>query len=181
MTLRPVFLDTEFITTCHGPDGLISLALTDHQGTDFYAVNSDMNIAALHNNPWLLKHVWPQLPLTPGGDLDLDHPDVRPLADIATGAARYFSTHHRQAHLHAWYAAQDVVRLHQLWDNDWARMPEDVPRWATDIQSLIAMAGDLVLLPTQDTPEHHALNDARYNRDLYDYTARELRTRGIHL
>ncbi|MFJ2780215.1 hypothetical protein [Kitasatospora sp. NPDC087315] len=180
MNLRNIFLDTEFVTTLPGPEGLLSIALTDEHGHDYYAVNADADFTTARTNPWLTANVLPHLPLTPDGDLDHTHPDVKPRTQIARETALYLRHDNGDAHLHAWYAAQDVVRLHQLWDNDWDYMPAYVPRWATDIQTLIHLAGNPPLLPAQTTPEHHALNDARYNRELHTFAVHELR-HGIRL
>jgi hypothetical protein len=164
---RRVYLDTEFITTDPTTSGLISIGLTDDQGRDYYAINGNINDAEVRFHPWLSKNVWPYLPHTPIGGLDHFHPDVKPLAQIRADLTRYFGDH-PPAHLYAWYGSQDMSRLHSLWDNDWSAMPEDVPRWFHELQSLAWLAGD-PQLPVQDGGEHHALADAKYNRQLHEF------------
>jgi hypothetical protein len=167
VTIRNVYLDTEFITTDPTTSGLISIGLTDNHGRDYYAINGDINDPDVRFHPWLSKNVWPYLPHTPIGGLDHFHPDVKSTAQIRADITRYFGDH-LPAHLYAWYGGQDISRLHSLWDNDWAAMPEDIPRWFHELQSLAWLAGD-PQLPQQDGSEHHALADAKYNRQLHEF------------
>lgn len=164
---RYVYLDTEFIPSNPAISGLISTGLTDNQGRDYYAVNSDMNEPAVAAHPWLGKHVWPYLPKTADGFLDRAHPDVKSAAQIREDITRYFADH-APAQLYAWYGGQDICRLHSLWDNDWSHMPEDIPRWFHELQSLAWQAGD-PQLPQQDGGEHHALDDAKHNRCIHEF------------
>ncbi|MEV7770514.1 hypothetical protein [Kitasatospora sp. NPDC086791] len=165
--IRNVYLDTEFIPTDPTTGGLISIALTDNHGRDYYAINANINLPDVAFHPWLGKHVWPHLPKNNASFLDHFHPDVKPLAQIRDDITRYFGDH-EPAHLHAWYGAQDLCRLHSLWGNDWSRMPEDIPRWFHELQSLAWQAGD-PKLPQQDGGEHHALADAKYNRRIHEF------------
>ena len=165
--IRNVYLDCEFIPSDPTIDGLISIGLTDDQGRDYYAVNNAFNPAEVRFHPWLGKNVWPYLPHDPIGGLDAFHADVKSPKQIRLDLTRYFGDH-APAHLYAWYGGQDICRLHSLWDNDWARMPEDIPRWFHELQSLAWQAGD-PQLPQQDGGEHHALADAKYNRRLHEF------------
>jgi hypothetical protein len=175
---RFVYLDCEFLPADPATSGLVSIGLTDHQGVDYYAVNAEMDKAALHAIPWMVENVWPHLPLyreRTGDDgwlseLDYDNPDVQSIADIRAGVASYFAdTDAAETRLFAWYGGQDICRLHSLWDNDWSVMPNQIPRWFTELEALIADVShpDRLALPVQDDGEHHALADARYNRTLH--------------
>lgn len=168
---RHVYLDCEFIPADSTVGGLISIGLTDDQGRDYYAVSSGFNWAEVRHHPWLGKHVWPHLPLNEAGYLDPFHPDVKPLKRICDDIAHYFSSHFADGaptHLYAWYGGQDIGRLHSLWGNDWSRMPEDIPRWFHELESLRWQAGN-PQLPEQDGGEHHALADARHNRRIHEF------------
>lgn len=171
MTIRNVYLDCEFIPSDPTIGGLISIGLTDDQGRDYYAVNSYLDARTVSSHPWLSKHVWPYLPNCAADGLptwlDIRHPDVKTPKQIRADLVRYFGDH-GPAHLHCWYGGQDICRLHSLWDNDWSSMPEDIPRWFHEIQSLAYQAGD-PQLPQQDGGEHHALADAKYNRQLHEF------------
>ncbi|WP_327066814.1 hypothetical protein [Kitasatospora sp. NBC_01302] len=172
MTIRNVYLDCEFIPSDPSIAGLISIGLTDGQGRDYYAVNSYLDASTVTSHPWLSRNVWPYLPNCAAdfglpGWLDIRHPDVKTPKQIKADLTRYFGDH-GPAHLYAWYGGQDINRLHSLWDNDWSAMPEDIPRWFHEIQSLAYLAGD-PQLPQQDGGEHHALADAKYNRQLHQF------------
>jgi hypothetical protein len=176
MTTRFVYLDCEFLPADPTTQGLVSIGLTDNQGVDYYAVNADMDVEALLAVPWMVDNVWPYLPRIvfgydePGNVLNTDDPAVQSIADIRAGVARYFAdTDATETRLFAWYGGQDICRLHSLWDNDWSVMPDQIPRWFTELEALIADSShsDRPELPAQDGGEHHALADARYNRQLH--------------
>jgi hypothetical protein len=178
MTIRFVYLDCEFLPADPTTPGLVSIGLTDHEGVDYYAVNADMDTEAVLSVPWMVNNVWPYLPRTmpgvPGhrGLLDFGDPVVRPQQDIRRDITTYFNqTDASETRLFAYYGGQDICRLHSLWDNDWSVMPEQIPRWFTELETLIVEAGRPPL-PTQKDGEHHALADARHNRELHDYVLR---------
>lgn len=56
------FYDTEFLE-----DGktieLISIGIVAEDGREYYAVNDDAPWDRIYNDEWLMKHVWPQLPV----------------------------------------------------------------------------------------------------------------------
>lgn len=177
MSVRNVYLDCEFLPADPTTRGLVSIGLTDHEGIDYYAVNSEMDIAALLAVPWMVDNVWPYLPRIvfgydePGRILNHDDPAVQSIGAIRAGVARYFAdTEATETRLFAWYGGQDICRLHSLWDNDWSVMPDQIPQWFTELQSLIVDASQAGRpeLPVQDGGEHHALADARYNRQLHE-------------
>lgn len=177
MTIRNVYLDCEFLPADPSTRGLVSIGLTDDQGVDYYAVNADMDTQELLAISWMVENVWPYLPRIvfgydePGRILNHDDPAVQPVQDIRAGVARYFAdTDAEETRLYAWYGAQDMCRLHSLWDNDWAVMPDQIPRWFTELEALSVDAGRPEL-PKQDTGEHHALADARHNRTLHQFLA----------
>jgi hypothetical protein len=181
MTTRFVYLDCEFLPADPTTRGLVSIGLTDDQGVDYYAVNADMDTTAVLAVPWMVNNVWPYLPRTmpgvPGhrGLLDYDDQAVRPLETIRRDIAAYFArTDAAETRLYAYYGGQDICRLHSLWDNDWQVMPEAIPRWFTELEALIVEAGRPPL-PTQKDGEHHALADARYNRQLHEFVSRKKR------
>jgi hypothetical protein len=165
-TVRHVYLDTEFLRNDLTPRGLVSIALTDDDNNDYYAVNYAMDDKSVHDDPWMRNNVWPYLPHTEGGHFDYEHPDVHRWQEIRDQIAAYFTdTTAETTYLYANHGAQDVVRLHGLWDHDWSVMPDAIPRWFTDIKGLIAAAGlPDGTIPKQEAGAHHPLEDARYNR-----------------
>ncbi|MEU3704795.1 hypothetical protein AB0E82_21205 [Streptomyces anulatus] len=176
---RTTFLDCEFDPRNMAPSGLLSLGATDDDGTDYYAVNADADFGAVLDHDFIVEHVLPHMPVTVlrdrtgtpvAIDFDPSHPHyehVKPAKQIAADLDSYFEAP-AAPRLVAYYGAQDACRLHSLWDNDWSRMPVHIPRYFTDIQ---VMADDLGVkeLPEQESTAHHALADARYNRDAYRF------------
>ncbi|MDX3283066.1 3'-5' exonuclease family protein [Streptomyces scabiei] len=174
MSIRNVYLDCEFLPADLDISGLVSIGLTDDQGADYYAVHADMDQAALHAIPWMVENVWPHLPLDqePGADgLDYDDPAMQSIRDMRAGVAQYFAdTDATETRLWAWYGAQDMCRLHSLWDNDWSVMPDQVPRWFNELETLRWQAGGPEM-PEQPGGLHNALADARHNRAMHQFLA----------
>lgn len=105
---------------------------------------------------------------------DTSHPHyqyVRPAQEIAADLERYFQAP-AAPELIAYYGAQDICRLHSLWNNDWAVMPTCIPRYFTDLQVLADQLG-ISQLPCQQSTAHHALDDAHYNRETHEYLLRQ--------
>lgn len=169
MSIRHVYLDCEFLPDNMATDGLVSLALTDDTGRDYYAVNYDMDADAVRAVPWMMANVWPYLPLSVDGGLLYGHPDVRRIEVIRDEVADYFADTDAEAtYLYAYYGGQDICRLHSLWDNNWAVMPRQVPTWFFDLKALAVQAGSPEL-PVMAGGEHHALADARHNRTVHEF------------
>ncbi|MGG7574185.1 hypothetical protein [Streptomyces sirii] len=163
---RRTYLDCEFLPGLTTTGGFVSAGLTDDERRDWYAVNAEMDFAAVMANEFLREHVVPFLPLTPSGALDLDHDDVKPLAQIRDEVTAYFGTGTNPV-LYAYYGASDLMRLHSLWNHDWQVMPAPIPRWHDDLKALAVRAGNPEM-PPQETGVHHALEDARYNRVMHE-------------
>src|SRR5690606_39690523 len=72
--------------------------------------------------------------------------------------------------LYAWCGAQDMVRLHGLWNHDWSIMPRVVPHSFTDIEELLFRYGiNEDDLPEQnESTKHHALWDAHHDLEIVD-------------
>ncbi|MFF9192708.1 3'-5' exonuclease family protein [Streptomyces rochei] len=165
---RRIYLDLEFLPKFPSLPGTVSIGLHDDVGRDYYAVNADMDVAVVRDNPFLREHVWPYLPLTADGELDLSHPSVKSEHQIRRDLEAYFDADPRPDKiLYANHGAQDVLRLHAFWGHDWNRMPDVIPTWAEDLKALRVRAGDPEM-PKQESTEHHALEDARYNRAMHE-------------
>ena len=170
--IRHVYLDTEFLRADLTIRGLVSLALTDDDGCDYYAINYAMDDKSVHDDDWMRENVWPYLPHTDGGHFDYDHADVYPWQTIRDQIATYFAnTTADTTYLYARNGAQDVVRLHGLWDHNWGVMPVQIPRWFIDIHHLIEQAGNPAGIPEMESGAHHPLEDARHNRTVRQFLA----------
>ncbi|MFI0929684.1 hypothetical protein ACH4TP_38035 [Streptomyces sp. NPDC021012] len=139
MTVRRVYLDTEFLPADPTNRGLVSIGLTDDRGRSYYAVNRDMDTDAVLAVPWMVNNVWRFLPRMNHprrghpSVLDLAHQDVKPLETIRGDVTRYFAdTDASEARLYAYDAGN--------------------PR-----------------LPEQPAGAHHALADAEHNRRIHEH------------
>lgn len=158
---RMTYMDTEFIPEVFGTSGLISIGIVDNKGHEYYVVNREMHWDMVRDHPWLGKYVWPYLPRTADNELDFEHPDVKGLEEIKKDLVQFFGM--RQCELTTWYGSSDMFRMHSLWGGDWTHMPEDIPQWSHELQSLVLKRGN-PQLPSRDDTEHHALDDAKYTR-----------------
>ncbi|MBD3004870.1 3'-5' exoribonuclease [Streptomyces sp. 5-10] len=177
-------LDTEFLPNNLTPSGLISIGITTRHAS-YYAVNADMNAFQVCQREWMVENVWKHLPNHGVGYLDYDHEDVKDYGTIREEVDAFFRgmaiepdrdiTDYTTMLVN--HGAQDVVRLHTLWDNDWKVMPAHIPTYADDVarikRDLRRSEGGCELamsLPVQD-PEtlHHALYDAEHELAVCEY------------
>lgn len=168
--MTKVFYDTEFVE--QGPEHpihFVSIGMVAEDGRELYAVNADMDQHLVRTHPFVGEHVWPHLPLVDpkpgvrGGShkrLDLDHPDVRPRAQIARLVSAFLAEV-PDVQLWAWYSSYDHVVLAQLFGS-MVDLPDHIPMWTGDLKQEAARLGN-PQLPEQPSGEHHALADARHN------------------
>lgn len=182
MPNRSVYLDTEFDPRNPTLSGLLSIGLTDDlsPATDYYAINTDVDLDALAGHAFIVEHVLPFLPVavvrqedgSPAGIHWLkDHPDflayAKPAAQIAEEVAAYFPGD-EQPELWANWGKNDLAYLHRLFDNDWSAMPAGLPCLFFDLEVRRRQLG-APKPPVQLDDEHHALADARFNRDFHTH------------
>lgn len=55
--IRHVYLDTEFLRADLTKHGLVSLALTDDDGNDYYAINNAMDDTVVRADDWMNENV----------------------------------------------------------------------------------------------------------------------------
>ncbi|MCM2394371.1 3'-5' exoribonuclease [Streptomyces albipurpureus] len=169
-----IFYDTEFLDDGRTID-LISIGMVAEDGRELYAVSCEFDQAAVCRHDWLMANVWPSLPIikNPHGKrgvdhLDLDHPDVRPRAQIARMVQEFiYATPNPD--LWAYYSAYDHVAYAQLF-GPMSQLPAGLPMQTDD---LVTEAKRLGLspndLPTQTEGHHNAIEDARHNRVMAQY------------
>jgi hypothetical protein len=169
------FYDTEFLEDGRTID-LISIGIVGEDGSEYYAVNRRAPWGRIRKNPWLMENVWPHLPRYQGdarmfyGDkLDYHSGLFRTPIQIRDGVEMFLlgpkDSPVRDVELWAWYSAYDHVALAQLWGR-MGQIPRGVPWWTNDLQQL-AGGRDLEQLVPRSGGEHHALADARWNRQAY--------------
>lgn len=173
-----VYYDTEFREDGRTID-LLSIGLVREDGPEYYAVVSDADWDAVHNDKWLLQNVWPGMPVRglrtkfrtvvhggveeyveTAGFLDKSSSLVKPKWVIAN-EVRDFLTATPDLELWAWYGAYDHVALAQLWGR-MIELPKGIPMWTNDLKQEAERLGN-PQLPVQTEGQHNALEDARHN------------------
>jgi hypothetical protein len=176
-----VYYDTEFIDNGETIE-LISIGMVAEDGREYYAVVADLALMTRAWNVksggefWLRNNVLNSLPIQKEGDhyllWDIKHPDwknTRTRKQIkeevlaflrATPAVEYW----------AWYAAYDHVALSQLFGR-MLDLPNDLPMWTNDLRQELQRLGN-PRYPEQQSGNHNALEDAKWNKVLGEYLAK---------
>jgi hypothetical protein len=155
------FVDTEFYEDGSTID-LISIGAVRSDGSEFYAVNQDAKLHLV--SPWVRENVLPHLP--PYGSKQW-----MPRAKIAEGYARFLGANvsepTRPAVSEVWgyYADYDHVAIAQMYGT-MMNLPKNVPMYMLDLKQLSWLVGN-PQHPKQKSGEHNALEDARWNKELY--------------
>ena len=175
---RRVFYDFEFLENGETIRP-ISIGMTDDEGTEYYAVFAQAPWKEIAQHEFLMREVVPLLPLLHGDArmqapkknycaIDFNNPLVKSTDDIKLEVAHYLlNSRNPVDELWADYCAYDHVALAQLLGPRMIEMPEGVPWFTNDLQQLWRRAGKPEK-PTQDPErEHNALDDARYDKELW--------------
>jgi hypothetical protein len=145
------WFDTEFIEDGKTID-LISIGIVGEDGREFYAESEECDLAKA--SPWVRDNVLPHLR------------HVRlPRADIATAIVEFVGT--EKPEFWAYYADYDWVALCQLFGT-MMDLPKGWPMYCRDIKQWCDSLGD-PKLPEQLAAEHHALADARWNKQAWEF------------
>lgn len=156
------FLDTEFIESGPGrPIHLISIGIVAEDGREFYAINSDCPLAFA--NDWVKANVLPHLNHTKETWL--------PLEEIARQVEKFCRAYGFDGTQEFWayYADYDWVVFCQMFGT-MMNLPNGFPMYCNDIKQWASQLEN-PKLPPQSTTEHNALNDARWNREAWEYLA----------
>lgn len=164
------FLDTEFID-----DGstieLISIGVVCEDGRLFYAESNDINWDKA--SPWVIKNVMPHV----GGGRGI----AIPVSDIALRLYAWISStsgmfdistdleEPETPEFWGWTSAYDWVVLCQLF-GPMVNLPREWPKHCNDLKTLAMLKGaNRDDLPQQVGKAHNALEDAKWNREVYGY------------
>lgn len=151
------FLDTEFSE--RGPYALIdliSIGLVCADGREYYAVNEDHDPKTV--NPWVRENVLPHLPVK--------GPLWRSRKAIKEDLLGFFSVSQRPE-MWAYYSAYDFVLFCQLFGT-MIDLPDHLPKFCMDLKQLSVEVGS-PRHPKQTGLQHDALEDARYNKELFEF------------
>lgn len=166
-----IYLDTEFYEDGRTID-LISIALVAEDGREFYAVSRD---AELHRvSDWVRTNVLPHLPPY-GDDAWMTRVEIREAVREFTAPSKDLIVDFRdgpvpaseKAEIWAYYADYDWVVLCQLFGT-MMQLPPHLPKFCRDLKQLAVGKGDPEL-PAQETGEHNALADARWNMHVHRF------------
>lgn len=154
------FVDTEFYEDGATID-LISLGAVRSDGREFYAVSTEAKLDRV--SQWVRDNVLPQLP--PRSD-----PAWQPRRQIASGFSAFMkgeSSAYTVGELWGYYSDYDHVAICQLYGTMMG-LPGHFPMYTLDLKQLSWMLGN-PKHPEQEHGTHNALEDARWNRDLFAF------------
>jgi hypothetical protein len=169
------FYDTEFIEDGKTID-LISIGVVAEDGREYYAINKDFN--PLKANDWVRANVLAYLPLQ-GADLSVypikTESHIIDLAWKKRGEIRSDlmdfcdSQEYGQPEFWGYYADYDHVVLCQLFGT-MMDLPKGWPTLTLDIKQWCDALGNPAL-PKQEGMAHHALADARWHKQMWEFLA----------
>lgn len=164
------FLDTEFDDQYYDaeadnrmwvpPAKLISLSLVTKDGRELYAINADYDRSRASD--WLREHVIPQLD-KPGA------PAPVPETEIRDQVARFVDPglDNKAPEFWAWVAPQDWMLLIGLFGR-LSERPERWPKLPHDLRTYCHLLGN-PKVPQQESGLHDCLEDARWNREVFQW------------
>jgi hypothetical protein len=166
------FYDTEFIEDGKTID-LISIGIVAESGDSYYAISTEFR--ARKASQWVKDNVLVHLPKR---NVNLSDMSVSPRLKeeslawksrkrIADDVRQFIQSFPPKHELWGYYADYDHVVLCQLFGT-MINLPKDFPIWTHDIKQLCVSLGD-PKLPEQGKGEHHALADAKWNKQAYEF------------
>lgn len=182
MPRRKFFYDTEFHEDGKTID-LISIGIVRGDGKEYYAVSAEADYKRIYENSWLMNHVMNTIPhivveipndggytIVPTGPFVKTRAQIRDeIYDFVYESASEFNDPHGEAKAEfwAWYGDYDHVALCQLFGK-MIDLPTGFPFFTRDLRQTWEDRG-YPDIPKQDVGEHNALDDARYNKVLWEY------------
>lgn len=176
------FFDTEFIEDGKTID-LISIGVVAEDDREYYAEVAGVGYSRA--SAWVkenvIAHLWSQKPDKRGGNIwirDGGRGGLLSRQNIARDIVTFCNPEqYGKPEFWAYYADYDWVALCQLFGT-MMDLPKGWPMYCRDLKQLAAMLGD-PRLPEQGKGEHHALADARWNREAHEFLIRYGRTVGF--
>jgi 3'-5' exoribonuclease-like protein len=152
-----IWFDTEFIEDGRTID-LISIGMVREDGATFYAESAECN----HDraSPWVKENVLVHLQ---GGRFDWSRDEIAHTIVTFAGEKPEFW---------AYYADYDWVVLCQLYGT-MMDLPKGWPMYCRDVKQLCDNMGN-PKLPEQSSTEHHALADAKWTKEAWEFLTRNL-------
>lgn len=169
--------DTEFIEDGTVID-LISIGIVAEDGREYYAQNVECDLTQA--NEWVKANVFPSLiglSIVEGVAVKhLHFPEWKPTVEMADDLVQFCNPGlHGKPETWGYYSAYDHVALCQLFGT-MMDLPKGWPMYTRDIKQLCDALGN-PQLPEQGKGEHHALADARWHRQAWEFLQGEMRRR----
>ncbi len=146
----------------------ISLGIVSEDNRHLYLINQSyfywIDHGKANPNQWVIDNVLSHLTEEDIDKFGVSYIDIaRIVLNFLSDNGRY--TSRDEIELFAWYGAYDHVTLAQLW-GPMINLPQPVPMFTREIEDF--RRGQLIIPRNQDKyPEHHALYDALYQKELY--------------
>jgi len=169
------WLDTEFIEDGKTID-LISIGIVAEDGREYYAINTEFD--SRKASQWVIDNVLKHLPPTPTY-VNLSDPSTKP-SDIEA----FKAWRNRKAILKDVlnFCSPEIYGEPEFWgyyaDYDWVGfcqlfgtmmdLPNGFPMYCRDVKQLCDDLGN-PRLPEQTSTEHHALEDARWTKQAWEF------------
>lgn len=150
------FFDTEFMEDGKTVE-LLSIGIVCDDGREYYAINSEADRSKA--NDWVKANVLPHLPAEGSGWW-------KTREVIRDEIVRFIRAGKRAPEFWAYFADYDWLVFCQLFGR-MVDLPQGFPQFCMDLKQLAVELGSPPL-PQQVGTEHHALDDARTNRALFD-------------
>jgi hypothetical protein len=182
------FLDTEF-KEVPGSIDFISIGIVAEDGREYYAVNKGMQTESIWKDDWLRKNVIPSLfrygagespgikmPNTPVSiSVPVDFSDFENKVrfygmereQIAEGILEFVSMD-ASPRFYVYYAAYDWVVFCWIFGR-MLDLPDKFPKYCRDLKQMLMNYNLPKLDSAADCVEHCALDDARYDSQLFEY------------
>jgi hypothetical protein len=158
------FIDTEFLELPEGPK-LLSIGVVSLDGREYYAQNTelDLNLA----NEWVKKNVFPHLTVR----------DWKTKKTIAHELMEFCNTGERSNEFWAFFGTYDWYLITQLFGG-FMNMPRHWPQYYMELMQLGKLTGiTRDDWPLQVSKSHMALDDAKWNLDVYNFITSRINRR----
>lgn len=169
------WLDTEFIEDGKTID-LISIGVVAEDGREYYAISTEFD--ASKASDWVKENVLAHLPprVNPAESMICEIQAIKAwkskaqikaelLTFVGTKDAGFIGS--TKPEFWGYYSAYDHVALCQIFGT-MMELPKGWPMYTRDIKQLCDSLGN-PKLPEQGKGEHHALADARWNKQAYEF------------
>jgi hypothetical protein len=151
-----IWFDTEYHQGGRTLD-LISLGAVAEDGREFYAISTEFEEAAL--DPWVKEHVLPHLELR-------SSPVWKPLSAIKEEFIQFVGP--EPPEFWSFVATYDWLLILQMFPGGMGGLPENWPMECWDLNQWAWHLGSPEL-PEHTGQVHHALADAHWHRQVYEF------------